>query len=159
PKRWSGPLTGACPRTGTLTGTGPLPTWSASSLILKGRVEPCSAGAAEDHSRQECPPDLLTVFDLPFGQVSRMSPNPPCLPLVYGDRIWSMLRQGSKRRLRSYLIHRLGHVPINGETFLQQYPAEEDVSAKRALLQILGGFSELKPAQREKLVPQLLRDY
>jgi serine/threonine protein kinase/formylglycine-generating enzyme required for sulfatase activity len=82
-------------------------------------------------------------------------------PLPDGDRIWPMLRQGADPRLRSYLLHRLGRVKLNPETLIQQYRAEPDVVAKRALLLSLGEVAEFKlPVRRPRaLMDELLRTY
>jgi serine/threonine protein kinase/formylglycine-generating enzyme required for sulfatase activity len=87
------------------------------------------------------------------------------LHLDQSDHVWPLFRHDPDPRLtclRSYLIHRPGSVGVKPETLFQQYQAEQDAGAKRALLLSLGGFSDvqllpLKP--QELVVPKLLEDY
>jgi serine/threonine protein kinase/formylglycine-generating enzyme required for sulfatase activity len=82
-------------------------------------------------------------------------------PHPHGDRIWPLLRHGPDPRLRSYLIHRLGRVKLSPETLLQQYRAEQDVWARRALLLSLGQRAEYQPPAQppRPLVDELRRTY
>jgi serine/threonine protein kinase/formylglycine-generating enzyme required for sulfatase activity len=85
-------------------------------------------------------------------------------PLDQADCIWQLFRSGSDPRIRSYLIHRFGHVSLNPETLIQQYRVEKDIGARQALLLSLGQFDPNKVEADlrkdfEKLVPRLLQDY
>src|SRR5262249_36346709 len=83
------------------------------------------------------------------------------LALHQGECIWPMLQKDADPRLRSYLIHRLGRVRVDPETFIRKYLAEQDDSIRQALLLSLGQFdvAQLLPAERQALVPRLLEDY
>jgi formylglycine-generating enzyme required for sulfatase activity len=84
---------------------------------------------------------------------------------IKADCVWLLLRDSLDPRLhslRSYLLHRFARVGINPEVLLRHYSAEEDVSARRALLLSLGDFDKkyrLPRAARQPLVEQLLQTY
>jgi formylglycine-generating enzyme required for sulfatase activity len=82
-------------------------------------------------------------------------------PLHQGECIWPMLQKASDPRLRSFLIHRLGRVRVDPESFIGKYLAEQDDSVRQALLLSLGQFegAQLLPARRQTLAPRLLEDY
>jgi serine/threonine protein kinase/formylglycine-generating enzyme required for sulfatase activity len=82
-------------------------------------------------------------------------------PRVDVERIWPLFRAGSDRRLRTYLIHRLGPAGADPERLIQRYGVEKDVSARQALLLGLGEFADYQvPAsQREALASRLLQSY
>ena len=55
-----------------------------------------------------------------------------------------MLRHDSDPRLRSYLIHRLGRVRVDPETFLRPYAEGKDEALRGGLLLSLGQFDSIK---------------
>ena len=68
-------------------------------------------------------------------------------PLDQSERIradiWSFFRDSPDPRLRglrSYLIHRFARVDVKADVLLERYAAEENTSARRALLLSLGEF-------------------
>lgn len=62
--------------------------------------------------------------------------------LHWGDpgSLWPLLRHSPDPLLRTYLIDRLPRLSPNPSTFLERLPHEGDVSARRALILILGGI-------------------
>jgi formylglycine-generating enzyme required for sulfatase activity len=85
-------------------------------------------------------------------------------PQIRADRLWPLLRDSPDPRLhslRSYLIDRFARADVNADELLARYAAEEDVSARRALLLALGEFKDYQlPADsRMPLVKRLRRDY
>ncbi|MCI0460658.1 MAG: formylglycine-generating enzyme family protein [Gemmataceae bacterium] len=87
-------------------------------------------------------------------------------PLPHADRIWPRLRHSPDCRLRTYLIHRFAaggaeQASLTQQSLLRQYEAEQDVSARRALLLSLGEFKEdrLPAEKRQPLVATLLQTY
>lgn len=77
------------------------------------------------------------------------------------ELVWPLLRHSTDPSLRSYLIHDLGRSGISPDAIAQRLGVEPDVSARRALILSLGGFSsEQLPADRQKpLIARLLRLY
>lgn len=84
---------------------------------------------------------------------------------IRADRIWPLFRYSPDPRLlslRSYLTHRFARVGIDPDVLLRRYAAEEDGSARRALLLSLGEFDpkhQLPPAARQPLVERLWPTY
>jgi formylglycine-generating enzyme required for sulfatase activity len=83
------------------------------------------------------------------------------LRLEQAERVWPLLRHRPEPRLRSYLIHRLSPLGADPRSLVRRLDEEPDVSAKRALLLGLGEFGteQLPAAEREALVPALLKVY
>jgi formylglycine-generating enzyme required for sulfatase activity len=78
-------------------------------------------------------------------------------------KVWPLLQRHppDDPRARSYLIHRLSPLGAAPQDILKQLNVEKDVSVRRALLLILGEFTPdlLPPAEREPLIPEVLRRY
>src|SRR5262249_34326718 len=72
-----------------------------------------------------------------------------------------LLRHSPDPRVRSYLVHRLSPLGADARSLVKRLAEEPDVSARRALLLCLGEFGteQLPPAERDALVPTLLRLY
>jgi serine/threonine protein kinase/formylglycine-generating enzyme required for sulfatase activity len=74
------------------------------------------------------------------------------------DPVWPKLKAGPDPRVRTYIIHWLG--PLGGEprAILQRFDTEHDVTIRRALVLMLGEFSDaqLPIAQRQPLIEKLL---
>ncbi|MEK6262541.1 MAG: SUMF1/EgtB/PvdO family nonheme iron enzyme [Planctomycetota bacterium] len=79
------------------------------------------------------------------------------------DRVWPLLRHSPDPTLRTYLIDRLGKGGADAQTIIDRLKSdrEPDVSARRALVLILGDFEEdrLPVSDREQFVPWLLERY
>lgn len=77
------------------------------------------------------------------------------------DLVWSLFRQSTDSSLRSYLIRDLGQSGISPEIIIKRLDVESDVSARRALILSLGGFSDnqLPANKRKPLVVLLLKMY
>ncbi len=78
-----------------------------------------------------------------------------------GERLWPLLRHTPDPGRRAYLVHRLGPLGADPAVLSARLEAEPDVSARRALLLALGGFTEqqLTSEQRRPLVARLLELY
>ena len=64
---------------------------------------------------------------------------------IRADRLWPLLRDSPDprlRTLRSYLIHRFARAGVKPDVLLERYAAEENASARRALLLSLGEFKD-----------------
>jgi formylglycine-generating enzyme required for sulfatase activity len=83
------------------------------------------------------------------------------LRLGQPERVWPLLRHGPDPSLRSYLVRDLGRSGISPDSIGRRLEVESDVSARRALILSLGGFTgDQLPADRRKpLVAWLLRRY
>jgi formylglycine-generating enzyme required for sulfatase activity len=77
------------------------------------------------------------------------------------ERIWPLLRHTPDPGRRTYLVHRLGPLGADPAALAARLEAESDVSARRALLLALGGFTEqqLGRQQRRPLAERLLELY
>jgi len=77
------------------------------------------------------------------------------------QRVWPILQHCPDPRTRSYLIHRFGPLDADPHQVLTQLDTQGEVSIRRALILILGEFSEqqLLPVVRERLSPRLLDLY
>ena len=77
------------------------------------------------------------------------------------ELVWPLLRHSPDPSLRSYLIRDLSRSGISPDSIAQRLEVEPEVSARRALILSLGGFSgEQLPADRRKpLTARLLRLY
>src|SRR5262249_54389079 len=78
-----------------------------------------------------------------------------------GQRIWHLLRHTRDPGLRTYLVHRLAALGADPAALTARLDAEPNVSARRALLLALGGFTEqqLPREQRRPLAARLLELY
>ncbi len=76
-------------------------------------------------------------------------------------KVWPMLQHRPDPRTRSYLLHRFGQLDVDPNRVLAQLEHQSDVSIRRALILILGEFSQqqLSSEAREGLVPRLLDLY
>jgi formylglycine-generating enzyme required for sulfatase activity len=83
------------------------------------------------------------------------------LRLGQPERVWPLLRHGPDPSLRSYLVRDLGRSGISPEALVERLEVESDVSARRALILSLGGFTgdQLPADGRKPLVARLLRLY
>jgi formylglycine-generating enzyme required for sulfatase activity len=77
------------------------------------------------------------------------------------EKAWPLLRQSPDPSVRSYLIHRANPLGVPPSTIVERLAAEQDVSARRALLLILAelGADRLPPVQREAVVHSALEMY
>ena len=77
------------------------------------------------------------------------------------EPVWRHLRHSPDPRLRTYLLHAFQPLGVDPRVLVQSLSEESDLSARRALLLALGEYpaSKLPPADRKKLVGQLLEDY
>jgi formylglycine-generating enzyme required for sulfatase activity len=77
------------------------------------------------------------------------------------ELVWPLLRHSPDASRRSYLIRDLGRSGVSPDVLVQRLEIESDVSARRALILSLGGFTgdQLPPAKRKPLVARLLRMY
>ena len=77
------------------------------------------------------------------------------------ERVWPLLTLRPDPRVRSYFIHRLGSLGTDARMVLQRLENEPELSIRRALVLGLGEFGEdrLTPAERERVIPKLLRLY
>lgn len=75
--------------------------------------------------------------------------------------VWPLLRISSDASQRSYLIHDLGPMGVEPSVIISRLKTEQDVSARRALILSLGGFTgdQLPAAKRRSLVALLLPWY
>jgi formylglycine-generating enzyme required for sulfatase activity len=83
------------------------------------------------------------------------------LRLGQASAVWPLLRSSSDPTLRTYLIHALGAADVDPIVIISRLGTEPNVSARRALILSLGGFTaeQLPEAQRRGLVVMLLRWY
>ena len=74
------------------------------------------------------------------------------------EKVWPLLRFSPDPRVRSYLIHGLGPLGADPQTIIERLNVEPDVTIRRALVLMLGEFSEaqLPPALRPPLIEKLL---
>jgi formylglycine-generating enzyme required for sulfatase activity len=77
------------------------------------------------------------------------------------ERVWPLMRHGPDPSLRSYLVRDLARSGTSPDAIVQRLDVESDLSARRALILSLGGFTgDQLPADRRKpLIAQLLRLY
>jgi formylglycine-generating enzyme required for sulfatase activity len=77
------------------------------------------------------------------------------------QKVWPLLQHSEDPRVRSYLIHRLSPLGADPRALVQRLETEKEVSIRRALLLCLGEFGPkaFPPAQRQRLLPQLLDLY
>jgi hypothetical protein len=77
------------------------------------------------------------------------------------ELVWALLRHGPDPSRRSYLIRDLGRSGVNADLIVRRLEHEADVSARRALILILGEFDgdQLSLAVRQPLVRRLLDLY
>jgi formylglycine-generating enzyme required for sulfatase activity len=78
-----------------------------------------------------------------------------------GGKVWPLLRHGPDPTLRSFLIDRLAAGGVEAKVLLGRFDQEQDVSARRAILLSLAEFGtdRLPPAERQNLIPRLVRLY
>jgi formylglycine-generating enzyme required for sulfatase activity len=83
------------------------------------------------------------------------------LRLGQDARVWPQLRHQPDPRGRSYLIERLSPLQADPRRLIERLDLEPDVSVRRALLLVLGDFTEaqLPSAERQALVLRLLTLY
>jgi serine/threonine protein kinase/formylglycine-generating enzyme required for sulfatase activity len=76
-----------------------------------------------------------------------------------GEKAWPLLKHGPDPTARSFLIERLGAWGIDPRMLASQLQEEQEVSVRRAILLSLGefGLDRLPPAERGKLIPQLVQ--
>jgi formylglycine-generating enzyme required for sulfatase activity len=75
--------------------------------------------------------------------------------------VWPALQHRPDPRARSYLIHQLGPLGADPNQVLTQLDRQDAVSIRRAMILILGEFTEqqLQPPEREQSIPRLLDLY
>ncbi len=75
--------------------------------------------------------------------------------------VWPLLRSSTDATLRTYLIHGLGSAGVDPRVIISRLQAEQNVSARQALILSLGGFTaeQFPAAQRRRLVALLRRWY
>jgi formylglycine-generating enzyme required for sulfatase activity len=83
------------------------------------------------------------------------------LRLGQDARVWPQLRHQPDPQGRSYLMERLSPLQADPRRLIERLDLEPDVSVRRALLLVLGDFTEaqLPSAERQALVPRLLTLY
>src|SRR5438309_11775197 len=64
------------------------------------------------------------------------------LRLKREQKVWPLLQHRPDPRTRSYLIHRLGPLEADWKHVQRQLDRQDEVSIRRALILILGEFSE-----------------
>ena len=74
------------------------------------------------------------------------------------EALWPLLAHSPDPRVHSYLIHWMGPFGTDPQVVMRRLDVEPDVTVRRALLLMLGEFSEaqLPEAQREPLLDKLL---
>jgi eukaryotic-like serine/threonine-protein kinase len=74
------------------------------------------------------------------------------------ERVWPILKQSPDPRVRSYVIHWLSPLGGDPQQILQRLDSEPDVTIRRALVLMLGQFSDsqLSMAQRQPVIEKLL---
>jgi eukaryotic-like serine/threonine-protein kinase len=77
------------------------------------------------------------------------------------DQVWPTLKFSPDPRFRSYVIHWLSPLGGDAQTIVQRFANERDVTIRRALVLMLGQFTEtqLSMAQRQPLIEKLLDVY
>jgi serine/threonine protein kinase/formylglycine-generating enzyme required for sulfatase activity len=77
------------------------------------------------------------------------------------EKVWPALQFNPDPRVRTYIIHRLGAFGGDPRTSIQRLDTEPDVTIRRALVLMLGEFTEsqLPRGQRQRLVERLLGIY
>ncbi len=77
------------------------------------------------------------------------------------QKVWPILQHRPDPRTRSYLVHRFGPLDADLQRVLTQLDTQGEVSIRRALILILGEFSQqqLSPEARPQMVPRLLDLY
>src|SRR5262249_28162424 len=77
------------------------------------------------------------------------------------DVAWTLLKHGPDPRVRSYIIHRLGSLGVDGAALIERLDVEPDVSTRRALILSLGAFEadQLPAATKTALTQRLLQIY
>jgi serine/threonine protein kinase/formylglycine-generating enzyme required for sulfatase activity len=83
------------------------------------------------------------------------------LRLGQQDKVWPLLKHSPDPRVRSYLIHRFGTSGAQPMAVIRRLEEEADISIRRALLLILGEFSDkdLPVSERARLLPKLFALY
>jgi formylglycine-generating enzyme required for sulfatase activity len=83
------------------------------------------------------------------------------LRLNQPDKVWPLLKHSPDPRVRSYLIHRLFPLGADPAAIIRRLDEEPEISARRALLLVLGEFDEatLPAASRNTLLPRLQQLY
>jgi formylglycine-generating enzyme required for sulfatase activity len=83
------------------------------------------------------------------------------LRLKREHKVWPLLQHRPDPRTRSYLIHRMGPLEADWKQVQRQLDTQDDVSIRRALILILGEFSEqrLPPEERGRLAARLVQMY
>jgi hypothetical protein len=83
------------------------------------------------------------------------------LRLGQADTIWPLLRHGPDPSRRSYLIRDIGRSGVKADLIVDRLESEADVSARRALILVLGEFDgdQLPLAVRKPLASHLLHLY
>jgi serine/threonine protein kinase/formylglycine-generating enzyme required for sulfatase activity len=73
------------------------------------------------------------------------------------DKVWPLFKHLPDPRVRSYLVHRLGLLAADPQIITRRLEVEQDVSARRALLLVLGTYfdAELAPKDRAALIDKL----
>jgi formylglycine-generating enzyme required for sulfatase activity len=78
-----------------------------------------------------------------------------------GEKVWPLFEHRPDPTLRSYLIDRVGPGGVDGKVLISRLDQEKEVSARRAILLGLGGYSpdRLAQDQRQNFLPRLLELY
>jgi serine/threonine protein kinase/formylglycine-generating enzyme required for sulfatase activity len=78
-----------------------------------------------------------------------------------GEKVWPLLKHGPDPTLRTFLIDRLAPGGADPKALVSQFDREQDTSIRRAILLSLGEFGpdRLPPAERQNLIPRLVRLY
>jgi serine/threonine protein kinase/formylglycine-generating enzyme required for sulfatase activity len=76
-------------------------------------------------------------------------------------KVWPILQHRPDPRARSYLIHRMSPLDAHPNRVLDQLATQQDASVRRALILVLGEFSErqLPLSRRDEEIPGLLDIY
>jgi len=74
------------------------------------------------------------------------------------EAVWPLLRHDADPTRRSYLIRDIGRSPVDADLIIRRLQSETDVSARRAMILILGEFDDdaLPATVRTRLVSELL---
>ena len=77
------------------------------------------------------------------------------------EKIWPLLKHSPDPSLRSYLVHRLGHLGVEPSLLIATLDQEGEVSIRRALMLSLGEYGEgrLSITERNVLTKKLLDHY
>ena len=83
------------------------------------------------------------------------------LKLGRPENVWPLLKFSPDPRVRSYVIHWLSPLGVDPQAIVKRFDTESDVTIRRALVLMLGEFSEsqLSMAQRQPLIEKLLVIY